>query len=53
MDKLMHLILIAVALALGIGTLVLNLLKGIDVNTSIILLSISVVCLAIVKLKQK
>ncbi len=54
MDKnLIPLIFKAVALGVGIGTLVLNILKNIDLHTSINLLSIGLVCLAIVVLQKK
>jgi len=54
MDKnLIPLIFKAVALGVGIGTLVLNILKSIDLHTSISLLSIGLVCLAIVALQKK
>jgi len=52
MNKIIALTLTSVALGTGVGTLVLNLINEIDVRTSIILLSISVTCLAIVKLRK-
>ena len=42
-----------VGLALGIGVLVLNILKEISVNDSIILLSLCIVCFGIVLLQKK
>lgn len=53
LNKSINFILIAVALAMGVGTLVLNVLNEMDVNASIIMLSISVICLAMVKLQQR
>ncbi|MGN8914060.1 hypothetical protein [Anaerofustis butyriciformans] len=41
-----------VGLALGIGVLVLNILKEISVNDSIILLSLCIVCFSIVLLQK-
>lgn len=53
MNKTINFILIAVALAMGVSTLVLNVLNEIDISTALSLLSISVICLAIVKLQGK
>lgn len=50
--NLIHLILRAVALGVGIATLVLNIIGNIDGNTSITLLSVGLVCLAIAALQK-
>ena len=52
-NHLIQLILKSVALGVGIATLVLNILKSIDINKSIILISIGLVCLALVELQRK
>ncbi|MBE1556221.1 hypothetical protein [Sporosarcina limicola] len=51
--NLIKLILMAVALGMGVSTLVLNVLGNITVNTAVTLLSIAVICLAISKLQEK
>lgn len=51
--NLMRIIFIAVSLAMGVSTLVLSILGNIEVNHAITLLSIGVVCLAILKLQEK
>ncbi|HEX6594764.1 MAG TPA: hypothetical protein VF095_09260 [Bacillota bacterium] len=51
--SLIKLILIAVALGAGIGALVLNMMGSIEVGSAITLLSIGVVCLAIVNIQEK
>lgn len=43
----------AVALAMGVSTLVLSILGSLSVDTAITLLSIGVACLAIVQLQEK
>ncbi|WP_438313111.1 hypothetical protein [Sporosarcina sp. FA9] len=43
----------AVALGMGVSTLVLSILGELSVDTAITLLSIGVVCLAIVQLQDK
>ena len=43
----------AVALAMGVSTLVLNVLTETSIQTSMILLSLGVVCLAIVQLEDR
>lgn len=53
MNKTINLILTAVALGMGVGTIVLNMLNEIDISTALSMLSISVICLALVKLQQK
>ena len=42
-----------IALAMGIATLVLNILKQLEANTAITLLSIGLICLAILQLEIK
>jgi len=52
-NKTIKLILTSVALGAGVGTLVLNVINEIDFDTSISLLSIGLICLALVKLPKK
>lgn len=51
--NLIKFILIAVALGMGVGTFVLNVLGNLTVDTAITLLSIGIICLAIAKLQEK
>lgn len=51
--KNIKLIFKAVALAMGVSTLVLSILGDLSVDTAITLLSIGVACLAIVQLQDK
>ena len=51
--SLTKMILIAVALGMGVSTLVLNVLGSVTVSSAITLLSIGVICLAISKLREK
>lgn len=51
--NLIKFILIAVALGMGISTLVLNILGSLTGNSAITLLSIGVICLAISKLQER
>ena len=53
MKDLINLILKAVALAMGIAVVVLNILNQIDVKSSIIMLGIGLVCMAIYLLDNK
>lgn len=50
--ELKKLIFTSLGLAMGIATLVLNLLKTIDVKSAITLLSIGLICLAINELEN-
>ncbi len=43
----------AIALAMGVSTLVLNILSEVSMDTTVILLSIGVICLAIVQLEDR
>mgnify|MGYP001496400099 CR=1 FL=1 len=51
--NLFRLILITVALGTSIATLVLNMMKSIEVNSAITLLAISVICLALLRLQEQ
>ena len=51
-NKTVKLILSAVALALGVGTFVLQILGELEVETAIRLLSISVICLQSLNCKR-
>lgn len=51
--KNVKLIFKAVALAMGVSTLILSILGDVSINTAITLLSIGVTCLAIVQLQDK
>lgn len=53
MKDLINLILKAVALAMGIAVIVLNILNQIDVKSSIIMLGIGIACMAIYLLDNK
>lgn len=53
MKDLINLILKAVALAMGIAVVVLNILNQIDVKSSIIMLGIGIACMAIYLLDNK
>ena len=53
MKDLINLILKAVALAMGIAVVVLNILNQIDIKSSIIMLGIGIVCMAIYLLDNK
>ena len=53
MKDLINLILKAVALAMGIAVVVLNILNQIDVKSSIIMLGIGITCIAIYLLDNK
>lgn len=53
MKKLIHLILVAVALAMGISTLVLNITDSLTTNNAITLIAIGVSCLAIANLQDR
>lgn len=54
MDKnLKVLIFKSIGLAMGISTLVLNIMKAINVKNSIILLSIGLICLALNELENR
>ena len=53
MKDLINLIFKAVALAMGIGVVVLNILNQIDVKSSIIMLGIGVACIAMYLLENK
>lgn len=43
----------AVALAMGVATLVLSIIKQIEAKTAIVLLSIGLICLAVDKLENR
>ncbi|HEY4600711.1 MAG TPA: hypothetical protein VIG73_05480 [Cerasibacillus sp.] len=51
--NLFRLILIAVALGASIATLVLNMMKSIEVSSAITLLSIGIICLALLRLQEQ
>ena len=51
--KLVSSNLITVALGTSIATLVLNMMKSIEVNSAITLLAISVICLALLRLQEQ
>ncbi|WP_157843229.1 hypothetical protein [Bacillus sp. FJAT-42315] len=51
--NVMKIILTAVALGMGVSTFVLSVLGEITVNSAISLLSIGVICLAILKFQEK
>lgn len=51
--NLLNLILKAVALGVGIGTIVLSILESIEVSSAIILLSIGIICLAMLNFQGK
>ncbi|HIV75472.1 MAG TPA: hypothetical protein H9895_10360 [Candidatus Pseudogracilibacillus intestinigallinarum] len=53
MNQKFSFILIAIALAMGVSTFVLNILNEIDISTALSLLSISIICLALVRLKGR
>ena len=50
---MVHLILKAVALAMGVGVAALSVLKQLDVNSGLGMLGIGLACLAIVALAKK
>ena len=50
---MVDLILKAIALAMGIGVVVLSVMKTLDVNTGILLLGIGLSCLAMTALPKK
>lgn len=51
--KMINLLLTAVALGMGVSTFVLSVVGNITMNSAITLLSLGVICLAIVKLQEK
>ena len=53
MNQKFSFILIAIALAMGVSTFVLHILNEIDISTALSLLSISIICLALVRLKGR
>lgn len=53
MNAMVHLILKAVALAMGIGVAVLSVLKQIDVNSEFGMLGIGLACLALDSIMKK
>ncbi|MBO1002666.1 hypothetical protein [Pseudogracilibacillus auburnensis] len=53
MRKTIKLILSAVALGMGVSVFILSILGNIGVNNAISLLSIGIICLAILKLQEK
>ena len=53
MKDLINLIFKAIALAMGIAVVVLNILNQIDIKSSIIMLEIGIVCIAIYLLDNK
>lgn len=53
MRKTIKLILAAVALGMGVSVFILSILGNIEVNNAISLLSMGIICLAILKLQEK
>lgn len=52
-SPIVHMIMRAVALAMGVGVVILSTLKELDVDSGITMLGIGLICLAIVSLAKK